>query len=344
MFASSKANHVYIIAEIGVNHNGSLDLAKKLVYSASEAGVDAVKFQTFKAERLLSSDKIKKAPYQTRENSENQYTMLKRLELDNNAFKELKHLCDALGVDFISTPYDQESVILLKELRSKTVKIASADIINKYLIDKIIDQELNIILSAGMASYEEVFRTIEHIRNRNKDIEISLLHCTTSYPTDYADVNMNVLKKLQRDFGDKVAIGYSDHTEGNEIAIMAASLGARIIEKHFTLDRKMDGPDHFASIGPKELGALVSSIRNVEKAFGDSSKPLTKNELVNINVMRRSVHANKALNIGQVLQLDDLSITRPYDGYSAWDYEELLGKKLTRQIGKGEAITGSDII
>lgn len=345
MFYNMKnPNKVYIIAEIGVNHNGSLSLAKELIYEASKSGVDAVKFQTFKADNLLSSDKIEKAPYQKRENSQNQYTMLKRLELNYDDFKVLKDMCNELKLDFLSTPYDKDSVILLQNLNVDTVKIASADLVNKNLIDSILNQDLNIILSVGMATYEEISRTVKYILNKKKKIELGLLHCTTSYPTAYKDVNMNVMRKLISEYEDRLVIGYSDHTEGNEVALMAVSLGAKIIEKHFTLDKSMEGPDHFASAEPNELINLVQSIRNLEQAFGTENKLLTETELVNINVMRRSVHAKKTLNIGHILTNEDITLTRPYDGYSAWDYEKLIGKKLTKNVIKGEPIIWGDLI
>lgn len=345
MFYNMKnPNKIYLIAEIGVNHNGSLSLAKELIYEASKSGVDAVKFQTFKADNLLSSDKIEKAPYQKRENSENQYKMLKKLELNYGDFKELKDMCNELKLDFMSTPYDKDSVILLKNLNVDTVKIASADLINKNLIDSILDQDLNMILSVGMATYEEISRTVEYILKRKKKIELGLLHCTTSYPTDYKDVNMNVMKKLIKDYEDRLVIGYSDHTEGNEVALMAVSLGAKIVEKHFTLDKNMEGPDHFASAEPNELKNLVQSIRNLEQAFGKDNKILTENEIININVMRRSVHAKETFDIGHIIKEADITLTRPYDGYSAWEYEKLIGKKLTKHIIKGEPIIWGDLI
>ncbi len=336
-------NNVYIIAEIGVNHNGSLELAKKMIYKAKEAGVDAVKFQTFKADVLLSSDKIDKAPYQKRENSNNQYEMLKKLELDYNDFQDLKSLCSDLNLDFLSTPYDEESVTLLKKLNVDTVKVASADLVNKKLIDDIINANLNIILSVGMATYDEIDRTINYIKEVNTSLNVAILHCTTSYPTDFKDVNMNVMKKLQKDYGKYALIGYSDHTEGIEASIMAVSLGAKVIEKHFTLDKNMEGPDHFASIEPKELKMLVNSIRNIEQAFGSAKKELTETEKVNIKVMRRSVHALKNLQKGDTLNKNDFSISRPCNGFSSWDFEELIGRQIDIDIKKGEPIKLGDL-
>lgn len=338
-----ESNKVYIIAEIGVNHNGSLELAKELIYKAHEAGVDAVKFQTFRADKLLSTSKIEKAPYQKREKSENQYQMLKRLELNYFDFDALKKICDELNIDFLSTPYDDESVKLLKDLGVDTVKVASADLVNKDLIDSILNQKLDFILSIGMASYEEISRTLEYIKKRDSNAKIALLHCTTGYPTDVIDVNMNVLKKLKREYGEYAIIGYSDHTEGVEIPIMAVALGAKIIEKHFTLDRNMDGPDHFASIEPDELKLMVKYIRNIEQAFGTDDKELTKSEKENIKVMRRSVHASKTLNEGDIIRESDISISRPYDGYSAWNYQDIIGKKILHIIDKGAPINIGDV-
>lgn len=334
---------VFIIAEIGVNHNGSMELAKELISKAHEAGVDAVKFQTFKAKNLLASKNIEKAPYQKREDSLTQYEMLKKLEFSYEQFKQLKHYCDEKNLAFLSTPYDGESVELLKDLDVSVIKIASADLVNKPLLEAVLKADLDIILSTGMATFEEIERTVAYIFEKKPSCALSILHCTTSYPTHYGDVHMNILLELKKRYGKRALVGYSDHTVGNEIAVMAVAQGAKIIEKHFTLDRNMEGPDHFASAEPNELCSLVQQIRHVERAFGCEEKKLTGDEKVNIQVMRRSIHAKQDLPKGHVLSVNDLTFTRPYDGYSVWEYEKVLGKKLLTDIATGQPIHWSDL-
>lgn len=333
---------VYIIAEAGVNHNGSLDLAKKLIEEGAKAGVDAVKFQTFKASNLLANTKVEKAPYQTREISENQYSMLKRLELDYNDFKELKKTCDLNKVDFLSTPYDGESVKLLSDLGVDTFKVASADLVNQKLIEDICKVGKRIIFSTGMATLGEIERTVAYVQKINSNIKIELLHCTTAYPTPYEDINMNFMKTLVRAF-EGIDIGYSDHTEGIEIPVMAVSMGSRIIEKHFTLDRTMDGPDHFASVEPGELKKMVKFIRNVENSFGTFRKIISSDERENKRHMRRSIHVNRDIYAGEKIIFEDIKFSRPGNGLEVWGYKELINKKMLRNLKKGDPLTKGDI-
>jgi N-acetylneuraminate synthase len=334
-------NRVYIIAEIGVNHNGSIDTAKKLVDEAVEAGVDAVKFQTFKTEKLISTKNTQKAPYQSREESETQFEMLKKLELSYENFAELKEYCNKKNVDILSTPYDEESVALLEKLQFDQYKVASADLVNKPLIDSIIQTKKPIIFSTGMATLGEIERTVNYVKGKT-DVPFSLLHCTTSYPTDHNDVNMRFMQLLRDNF--KVEVGYSDHTIGIEIPLMAVSLGAKLIEKHFTLDRKMPGPDHFASVEPEELKQIVNGIRNIEKAFGDGTKIITEEEKTNKKHMRRSIHLNKDLSKGSKLKITDLKFSRPYEGIELWKYEKVINKELLKDKKEGDPLTKGDIL
>lgn len=329
----------FIIAEAGVNHNGSINLAKRLIDAAKDAGADAVKFQTFKAEEIVSL-KSKKADYQYRAKEKTQYEMLKNLELSFDEFLELKKYCDNKGIEFMSTPYDIESVRFLDEIVNR-FKIASADLINKPLIEAIAKTGKQIILSVGMATLGEIERTISWI-NDIGNTNIILLHCTTSYPTPYDQVNMNVLGTLKRAFA--LPVGYSDHTLGIEIPIMAVSMGAKVIEKHFTLDRTMEGPDHFASAEPDELKKMVKGIRNVEKAFGSERKEITNEEKKNILFMRRSVHASRDIKEGEIIKEDNIKIVRPFDGIAPWFLDIILGKKIKTNVKKDEPIRWRNLL
>jgi N-acetylneuraminate synthase len=330
----------FIIAEAGVNHNGSLKLAEKLINAAKDAGADAVKFQTFHAEEIVSL-RTKKAVYQHRAKEKTQYGMLKALELSFDEFRELKKYCNNRSIEFISTPYDIKSVEFLNEMGVNRFKVASADIINKPLIEAIAKTKKQIILSMGMATLGEIERTISRINDFGNE-DIVLLHCTTSYPTPYEQVNMNVLGMLKKAFG--LPVGYSDHTLGIEIPIMAVSLGAEVIEKHFTLDRTMEGPDHFASLEPDELKKMVEAIRNIEKAFGSGRKEITDEEKNNIFFMRRSVHASKDMEQGEIIKENNIKITRPFDGIEPWFLDIILGKKIKIKVKKDETIKWEDLV
>ena len=330
---------VFIIAEAGVNHNGDIDTAKKLVNAAVDAKADAVKFQTYKTENIVTF-KGKKAIYQKRSKEKTQFDMLKNLELSYEDFWDLKRYCDKKNIEFISTPYDNESVKFLDDLKVKRFKVASADLVNKELIKKIAETKKQIILSTGMATIDEIKRTVSLIQKiGNKDIAI--LHCTTMYPTPYNKVNMSFLKTLKETFD--FPIGYSDHTIGIEIPIMAVSLGATIIEKHFTLDRKMSGPDHFASLEPSEMIEMIKSIRNVEKAFGKNKKIITGEEKRNVFYMRRGIHASRDIKKGQKITKNSIKIIRPYEGVDPWDFDLIINKTVKKDIKKDRAITWEDI-
>jgi len=330
----------FIIAEAGVNHNGDIELAKKLVDMAKDAGADAVKFQTFHAKEIVSLN-TKKAGYQYRTKEKTQYEMLKNLELSFDEFRELKKYCDNSNIEFISTPYDIKSVEFLNEIGVKRFKVASADLINKPLIEAIAKTKKQIILSTGMATLGEIERTISliyNLGNRN----IILLHCTTSYPTSYCQVNMNILNTLKNSFD--LTIGYSDHTTGIEVPIMAVTMGAKVIEKHFTLDHTMEGPDHFASLEPSELKKMVKAIRNVEKSFGSKRKEITDNEKKNIFYMRRSIHASVDIKKADIMKDNNIKITRPFNGIEPWFIGVVLGKKVKNNIKKDDPIRWEDLL
>lgn len=330
----------FIIAEAGVNHNGSIELAKKLIDAAKDADADAVKFQTFRAKEIVSLNS-KKANYQYRAKEKTQYEMLINLQLSFDEFRELKKYCDNRSIEFISTPYDIKSVEFLNKIEVKRFKVSSADLINKPLIEAIAKTKKQIILSTGMATLGEIERTISLLYDSGNE-NIILLHCTTSYPTSYDQVNMNVLHTLKEAFG--LPVGYSDHTLGIEIPIMAVSIGAKVIEKHFTLDHTMEGPDHFASLEPSELKKMVKTIRNVEKAFGSKRKKITDNEKKNIFYMRRSIHASVDIKKGEIIKDNSIKIIRPFDGIESWYIDIILGKKIKNNIKKDDSIRWEDLL
>lgn len=337
----NKNSSVFIIAEAGVNHNSSVEIAKKLIDLAKDVGADAIKFQSFKTEEIVST-KTGKATYQHRSNESTQYEMLKKLELSFDEFKELKKYCDGKKLEFIITPYDCDSVDFFVGIGVKTFKLASADLINKQLIQKIVETKKDLILSVGMASLGEIERTLKFINTFNNANRITLMHCTTAYPTAYEDVNMNFLTTLKQTFG--LPIGYSDHTLGIEISLMAVSYGAKIIEKHFTLDKQMEGPDHFASSEPDEFRSMVQSIRHLEKAFGENQKTITADEKNNMYFMRRSLHASKDIDKNHILQKEDIKIIRPFDGVNPWNLEDVIGQKIKNNLKENDPIRWQDLL
>lgn len=314
---------VFIIAEAGVNHNGDLNLAKKMIDVACECNVNAIKFQTFKSEKLVSK-KASKADYQkeTTEVSESQFEMIKKLELDVKSHKELIDYCKQKNIMFMSTPFDLESIDLLNELGLEIFKIPSGEITNLPYLEKLSKLDKKIILSTGMATMDEISEALKILKsNGNKDI--SVLHCNTEYPTPMEDVNLKAMNTIKDTFD--VEVGYSDHTLGIEVPIAAVSLGAKIIEKHFTLDKNMQGPDHKASLESKELQEMVKSIRNIEKALGDGIKTPSNSELKNIEIVRKSIVANKKIKKGEILTVENLGIKRPATGISPMKWYDVLG-------------------
>ena len=297
-----KSNQVLIIAEAGVNHNGNIDTAKKLIDVAAEAGVDFVKFQTFKAENLVSKE-AKKADYQKNVGTKNdtQYDMLKRLELTKSNHSILIEYANSKGVGFFSTAFDLEGLEYLKSLGFDMFKIPSGEITNYPYLKKIASFGKQVILSTGMANMQEIKEALETLTSENISLDdITVLHCNTEYPTPLDDVNLKAMISIGREFGVKT--GYSDHTLGIEVPIAAVALGAKIIEKHFTLDRSLPGPDHKASLEPNELKTMVNAIRNTELALkGSGLKEPTKSEIKNLSVARKSLHTSKELKKGKIV-------------------------------------------
>jgi N,N'-diacetyllegionaminate synthase len=334
---------VIIIAEAGVNHNGDISLAKKLVDAAADAGADYVKFQTFKAEKLVSA-KAKKADYQVQNTStdESQLTMLKKLELSESDHHELISYCEKRKIKFLSTAFDMESSGLLESLKLDYFKIPSGEITNLPFLQMAGQSGLDIILSTGMATMEEVKEAMDVLlKNGAQKNKITILHCNTEYPTPMQDVNLFAMNSMAKEFN--VAVGYSDHTEGIEVAIAAVALGADMIEKHLTLDKKMPGPDHKASLEPDELKAMIKAIRNIELALGDGVKKPSASEIKNISIARKSLHTAAALKKGKVLTREDLVIKRPGDGISAMQIEKAIGKKLLHDLSSDEKLNWTDL-
>lgn len=329
------ANKVFIIAEAGVNHNGDLETAKQLVDVAVKSGVDAIKFQSFKAENLVTY-KAPKAEYQTETTVKgSQFDMLKKLELSIDDHIELKKHCDNKGIMFLSTPFDFASVGLLEKINIPIYKISSGDLTNIPLLKFIARKNKPIILSTGMANLGEIEDAIDAIKSEKND-KISILHCTSNYPTEYNNVNLKAMITMKEAF--KLPIGYSDHTIGTEVSIAAVALGAEIIEKHFTLDKEMEGPDHRASLNPEELRNMVLRIRNIEMSLGDGIKKCEKSEENTRLVARKSIVALRDINESTILTERDLAYKRPGDGLPPKLYMNIVGRKASKYISKDEHI------
>lgn len=329
-------SHVFIIAEAGVNHNGNLETAKRLIDVASEAGADAVKFQTFKAEKLVCKY-TRKAEYQINktEVSETQYDMLKKLELTDMMHKELMAYCEKRNILFLSTPFDIDSIDYLNGVGIAIMKIPSGEITNYPYLKRIAQTHKPVILSTGMSTMKEVREAIE-VLNKYGSEDLTVLHCNTEYPTPVNDVNLKVIQTFRDELGVKV--GYSDHTMGIEIPIAAAAMGAMVIEKHFTLDRDMKGPDHKASLEPEELRAMVQAIRNVEKALGTGLKETSKSETKNKVIARKSIVAMTDIAEGDIFTEENLTTKRPGDGISPMLWEKVIGTAAKRDFKKDELI------
>lgn len=326
---------VYIIAEAGVNHNGSPELAFKLVDAAKAAGADCVKFQTFHSEKLVSKY-AQKATYQKNNTGEgSQKDMLQKLELSEDVFRKLKAYCDRIGICFLSTPFDIESISFLDSLGIPFWKIPSGDVTNLPYLVAIAKTAKPVVMSTGMCDLKDVTSAVDALRD-NGSGKISLLHCNTEYPTPYEDVNLNAMKTLRDALG--LDVGYSDHTPGIEIPIAAAALGATVIEKHFTLDRKMKGPDHKASLEPNELSAMVSAIRHIEAAMGNGVKAPTASERKNISIARKSIVASGTIHKGERLTEENITTKRPGNGISPMRWFEVLGTKAIRDFECDELI------
>lgn len=328
--------HVYIIAEAGVNHNGSLELAEKLVEEAAAAGADCVKFQTFQTEKVVSKF-ADQAAYQTKNigKSQSQAEMLKRLELSFADFQKLQRCCEARGLDFISTPFDLDSLHFLDTLGMKFWKVPSGEVTDLPYLIEIAKTGKPVVMSTGMCTLEDVKAAVD-VLTAYKSGEISLLHCTTNYPTPYGEVHLHAMRTLRDTFG--CTVGYSDHTQGLEVPIAAVAMGARIIEKHFTLDKTMEGPDHKASLEPAELRQMVSSIRKVEKALGSYEKKPNTSELQNITAARKSIVAKCAIRKGEPFTERNLTVKRPGNGISPMQWFSVLGTVADRDYREDELI------
>lgn len=329
--------HVLIIAEAGVNHNGSIEMAKQLIDAAAVAGVDYVKFQTFKAEKLVTKE-AKQAEYQQRNAKGNsQYAMLKKLELSEAQHEELIAYCMEKGVKFLSTAFDMESIEYLHSLHLGLWKIPSGEITNYPYLKAIAQFGEPVILSTGMCEIEDVQNAVDVLcKHGLKKEQITLLHCNTEYPTPMQDVNLRAMQQMREMFG--VAVGYSDHTPGIEVPIAAVALGAEVIEKHFTLDRTMPGPDHKASLEPQELKAMVSAIRNIEQALGDGEKRVSESERKNMTIARKSIVAARDIMQGELLTEENLTTKRPGNGISPIRWNDVVGSKAVRDFKVDELI------
>ena len=329
---------VFLIAEAGVNHNGRLDLAKRLIKAAANAGADAIKFQTFKAEKLVSRD-APKAEYQKLSSGENisQFEMLKKLELDLSTHKELINCCRNNYIQFLSSPFDLDSIDMLQELGLATFKIPSGEITNLPYLRKIGALKKNVILSSGMADLDEIGDAIDILVTSGTALKkIVVLHCNTDYPTPFTDVNLLAMKTIADRFNIKV--GYSDHTIGIEIPIAAVALGAKVIEKHFTLDKKLPGPDHKASLNPDELQDMVMAIRNTEQALGTGLKKPSQSEIRNREFVRKSIVAAINISKGDCLTEKNITVKRPGNGISPMRWDEVIGTSAKKDYKPDEPI------
>lgn len=331
-----RGSGVFIIAEVGVNHNGDIGLALRLVDEAKRCGANAVKFQTFKAEKLASKF-APKADYQKgRSEGENQVEMLRGLELSFEDFAAIKRYCDDQGIEFLSTPFDEESAEFLYRIGMGRFKIASGEITNYPLLRRIASFSRPVILSTGMADLDEVRAAVEVLLGGVRRTDLVLLHCTSEYPCPYEDVNLRAMLTLRREFG--FPVGYSDHTPGIEVPMAAVGLGAVVIEKHFTLNRSLPGPDHRASLEPDEFLRMVQAVRNIERALGDGEKRPTSEEERVRQVARKSIVAKRRIRKGEVFSEKNLTTKRPGWGISPMRWNEVLGQRAKRDFEPDEMI------
>lgn len=332
-------NKVIIIAEAGVNHNGRYELAKQLIEKANEAGADYVKFQTAIPEKVISRF-AEMAEYQQANIGvkESQLDMVRKITLHHSKFEELSHYCNQVGIKFMSTPFDLTSIDVLASLNLDYMKVPSGEITNLPYLRKIAKLGIPVIMSTGMSTLGDIEDALNVlVSNGLNDSQISLLHCNTEYPTPYEDVNLNAMLTLKQCFG--LRVGYSDHTKGIEVPIAAVAMGAEIIEKHFTLDKTLPGPDHRASLEPQELKSMVDSIRNIEKAVGGNGmKRVSNSERKNISIARKSIIAARDIKKGEVFTEDNLTVKRPGSGISPMRWDEVIGTKAIRDFVEDEPI------
>lgn len=329
-------NHVCVIAEAGVNHNGDFKTALKMIDAAKEANADYIKFQTFIPEKLVSKY-AEKADYQkqTTDASETQLQMLKGLTLTNSNFIELKEYCDKIGIGFLSTPFDLDSICFLDSFQMDFWKIPSGEVTNLPYLEAIAKTKRKVIMSTGLCDLKDIQSAVSVLRE-NGTPEVILLHCNTQYPTPYEHVNLRAMQTLKNVF--KTEVGYSDHTRGIEVPIAAVAMGATVIEKHFTLNKQMEGPDHKASLDPKELKVMVESIRNIEKSLGSGVKSPTPSEISNISVARKSIVASRNIEKGEVLTEENLTTKRPGNGISPMEWYHVLGRIAKKNFKEDEMI------
>jgi len=334
----------FIIAEAGVNHNGDINLAYKLIDSAVEAKVDAIKFQTWKTENLITKN-VEKAEYQkqTTKDNESQFDMIKKLELPFDDFRKLKIYCDSKGIEFMSTCVDKESLDFLLSIGLNKIKTSSSDLTNYPFLKNIAIYNTDLIISTGMSDLNDIQNSLNVLCKYGQNLDnVTILHCNSEYPTPMNDVNLKAMNTIRSAFD--VEIGYSDHTLGIEVPIAAVALGAKVIEKHFTLDRKLPGPDHSASLEPDELKQMVKSIRNIEKALsGDGEKKLSKSESKNVSIVRKSIHLKKDLSKGHVITEEDILVLRPGDGISPMEWNNIIGNELLEDKSMFDKLSYSDL-
>ena len=337
---------VFILAEAGVNHNGKLNLALQLVDIAKESGADAIKFQTFKANKLVSKT-AEKAEYQkeTTDSNESQFDMLKKLELSYEDFQEIYTYCEKVGIEFISTPFDLESAELLNKLNVKTYKIGSGDLTNYPLLRYVAKKGKKMILSTGMSNLNEVIDSVNYVI-KNGCPEVVVLHCVSNYPTKNEDLNLKAIRtmfdKLNENNNKRIEIGFSDHTQGLDASIYSIFVGATYIEKHYTIDKKMEGPDHRASLNPEELNIFVKKLREAEIMLGDGVKKFRNSEIENRTIVRRSLAYNTKLKKGHTLDYNDLITLRPNKGVCGSKLEEFIGKTLKKDMNENEFLNYKD--
>lgn len=332
---------VYIIAEAGVNHNGDISLALELVRQAKKANCDCVKFQTFSADRITTKQ-AQRAEYQKKNTNcdDSQYEMLKKLELPKEDFAAIIEECKKLSIDFMSTPFDVEDVFMLEQLNMSKFKIPSGEITNKPLVQTIAKTNKPIILSTGMCTLEDVNNAINWIYETENN-DITLLHCTSNYPTPPEEVNMRAMITLNEKFN--LPVGYSDHTQGIVIPVMAVAMGAGVIEKHFTLSRNMEGPDHKASLEPSELAQMIDNIRTVEKAFGSGIKAPMESEIATRLLVRKSLVLSRNIKAGEKLCSDDICCKRPGTGIEPSKIDDIIGKTVKTDLEKDTLLSYSDL-
>ena len=333
---------IVIIAEIGVNHNGNVNLAKKMIREAKKCGADIVKFQTLFADEFVKLD-TNKVKYQLANTSrkENHYQMIKKLELNKSDFIEIKKYCDKIKIEFLSTPYDLKSVALLEDLKVKQYKVASADLVDMPLHKKILLTKKPVILSVGMASIAEIKKTVEFYK-KNKMSKITLLHCVSNYPCSAKSLNLKTIIRLKKSFN--LPVGFSDHSKGNLAAILSVGLGATVIEKHFTLDKSLPGPDHKASLTPREFSVLVKTVRKAEIILGTDQKKCQLEEKEMRRTMRKSITLRQSMKRKQIIKESDLIMKRPGNNLNGQKISLVIGKKLKKDLQKNHQLRLKDLI